>query len=163
MGSVAEEILRRSPVPVLIVRSAAANWTNERPIVCAVNDSAASRAALLRAATLAACAGAKLLVLHVQEPGSKPLEPGACEWLAESNAPQCEIEEIVRSGKAAEQIIELTAERDANLLVLGSEHKRFSNRTVLGSTTDSVIKQAPCPVLAVAVEDTHQRATSSQV
>jgi nucleotide-binding universal stress UspA family protein len=163
MGSVAEEMLRRSPVPVLTVRAGAADWVGSQPIICPITDSAASHAALDRAARLAVCAGLKLLVIHVQEPGAEPLTQAACEWLAQTGAPPCEIEEITRSGRASDEIIKLAAERNAGLIVLGSEHKRVADRTVIGSTTDRVVRQAPCPVLAVAVEEAKQRVTPSQI
>jgi hypothetical protein len=38
---------------------------------------------------------------------------------------------------------------DARLIVLGAQHKRFYDTTVIGTTTVRVTRHAPCPVLTV--------------
>ena len=42
-----------------------------------------------------------------------------------------------------------TQDRAVDLIVLGFQHKRFSDTTVIGTTTVRVTRHAPCPVLTV--------------
>ena len=48
-----------------------------------------------------------------------------------------------------EQIIDYAASTGADLIVLGAQHKPFSDSTVIGTTTVNVTRHAPCPVLTV--------------
>ena len=50
---------------------------------------------------------------------------------------------------AAGEVIVLAREMAADLVVIGSQHRRFMDTTVLGVTTVRVTRHAPCPVLVV--------------
>jgi universal stress protein A len=56
---------------------------------------------------------------------------------------------IVRHGDAGEQVITLAQEAKVDLVVIGAQHRRFVDTTVLGVTTVRVTRHAPCPVLVV--------------
>lgn len=49
----------------------------------------------------------------------------------------------------AEQIAQLAADVEADLIVLGTHGRRGISRLVLGSVAEATIRLAPCPVLAV--------------
>jgi len=59
-------------------------------------------------------------------------------------------EYVVRKGDAAEAIVEECTRQNADLLVIGSSGKGGKLRRAVGSTTDAVLRQAPCPVLVTA-------------
>jgi universal stress protein A len=60
-----------------------------------------------------------------------------------------EVTTEVRSGKAAEEIIEAATDYGADLVVIGPRRKRGLQRLLNGSVTEDVLRHAPCPVLIV--------------
>jgi nucleotide-binding universal stress UspA family protein len=148
LGSVAEQVVHTSSVPVLTIRlTDHANSISK--IVCAVNDSEVSRKALMYAAKLAQCLGARLTVIHVFEGENQRSISDLCAWIAQRDRPDCEIQEVTRPGHAAEEIIRLVGELDAGLLVIGAEHKLFLDKTVIGTTATHLVRPGPCAVLTV--------------
>ncbi len=146
LGSVAEEVVHSSSVPVLTVRQPARSLSK---LVCAVNDSEVSRRALLYAASLAQCLGAHLTVIHVLEPDNRRAIPDLCAWISQQKPPDCEIQEVTRHGHAIDQIIQVVEEQDADLLVIGAEHKVFRDKTVVGTTTTQLLRDARSAILIV--------------
>ncbi len=150
LGSVAERVLRESDVPVLTVRATAANAAEPpRNILCPVNDTPAAREAILAAALVAGCFGGNVIALHVRE-GRPEREIGdLCAWVPEQARTHCRVIEETRDGDAATEIVSLASEQPCDLLVLGAQHRRFFDSTLLGSTVARVVRHAPCPVLTV--------------
>ena len=146
MGSVAERVLRESPVPVLTVRNPAP--LNLRKILVAVDDSVLARRALHLASEVAGCFNAALTVLHVKEAGSRAPIENLCEWIEPERRKRCQIKEAVRHGEAAKEIVSEASEAACDLLVIGGQRHRFFEGLVLGTTTIRVVRHAPCPVLA---------------
>ena len=72
-----------------------------------------------------------------------------CQWVSSKLMAGCVIKELVRQGHAAEQILDLARSMHSDLIVLGAQHKRFFDTTVLGTTTVRVTRHASCPVLTV--------------
>jgi nucleotide-binding universal stress UspA family protein len=58
-------------------------------------------------------------------------------------------ESIVAEGRPAESIVATIREKAIDLAVLGSRSKRTLQRLLLGSTTEQVLREAPCSVLIV--------------
>jgi nucleotide-binding universal stress UspA family protein len=56
---------------------------------------------------------------------------------------------VVAEGRPAEQIIAQILERAIDLVVLGSRSRGAVKRLLLGSTTEQVLREAPCSVLIV--------------
>ncbi len=56
-------------------------------------------------------------------------------------------EVVCAAGHAAEQIIKLAAERNVDVVVLGSHGKGMLSRLLIGSTSSKVLNQAGCSVL----------------
>jgi nucleotide-binding universal stress UspA family protein len=52
-------------------------------------------------------------------------------------------------GTPAEAIVRLAEERGADLIVVGTRHKRFLERLVEGSVLQDVLRRAGCDVLVV--------------
>jgi nucleotide-binding universal stress UspA family protein len=147
LGSVAERVLRESPVPVLTVREAPR--LPIRHIVCPVTDSDVSRRALQVASGLAQRWDAVLTVLHVVEPGSPEPARDLCDWSDPETRARCSIREVVRHGDAAEEIVAMASASPCELLVIGSAPRRFFEGMILGSTTLRTVRHSPCPVLTV--------------
>ena len=56
---------------------------------------------------------------------------------------------IVLRGEPAEEILEYARKREMDLIVVGARRDGFSARTVFGSTTERVTRNAPCTTLTV--------------
>jgi nucleotide-binding universal stress UspA family protein len=59
----------------------------------------------------------------------------------------------LRTGRAAEEIVTLSEEIGAGLIVIGSRGRGGIRRALMGSVSDSVIRHAHCPVLVVRSEE----------
>lgn len=151
LGSVTERLVREAEIPVLAVRGdqPAARDLRFRHILAPVNDSPAAKSALAWALEMAACFGARLTVLHVQEPSAKGRIENLSEWTSGCARSGCAIEELIRKGDASEEVIRVARERETDLIVAGSSHRRFLESRVLGTNTIRILRHAPCPVLAV--------------
>jgi nucleotide-binding universal stress UspA family protein len=64
---------------------------------------------------------------------------------------------IVLQGNAADCILECARKEDIGGILMGTHGRRGLDRLVLGSTTDHVIRKAPCPVLVVPHASQRQR------
>ncbi|GHB97956.1 universal stress protein [Cerasicoccus arenae] len=58
---------------------------------------------------------------------------------------------ILVQGPTCEMLIKEACDLEADLIVIGSHRHGLWHRALWGSTEDSVIEQAPCPVLVVPV------------
>ncbi len=59
------------------------------------------------------------------------------------------LETAVPLGRPYEAILKVAQAKKANLIVLGSHGRTGLKRLLMGSVTERVIGQAPCPVLVV--------------
>ncbi|HEY3119644.1 MAG TPA: universal stress protein [Vicinamibacteria bacterium] len=55
--------------------------------------------------------------------------------------------ERVLQGKPSAEIVRLAAEEAVDLIVLGTHGKDLLDQAIFGSTTERVVRKAPCPVL----------------
>lgn len=172
LGSVAEEIFRRSSRPVLTVgpavRTSAHHGGHFHRILFATDHTPASLAAAPYAVSLAENNQARLVLLHVApaiEPGrsDRRTEPSVAEMiqrLYETVPPQAQLsippEVAIEYGQPAEQIIETAGQRSADLIVLGVRraHGHLPSATpVQRVTAHKVVAHASCPVLTVRESD----------
>jgi nucleotide-binding universal stress UspA family protein len=58
-------------------------------------------------------------------------------------------EPIVAEGHAAEQILKTIAEKSIDLVIIGAQGKNAWQRLMIGSTSETLLAQAPCSVLLV--------------
>ncbi len=159
LGSVAENVVRHSRVPVFTVRqkehafidvSLADSVPRLNRILCPVNNTDVAKTALEHAVSLAERFGAKLSVLYSIERGESlgrsAAQESFCSWIGEKVRSQCALEPIVRQGDASEQIIAHAREEKMDLIVMGAEHRPFLDATFFGRTTELVLRHAPVPV-----------------
>jgi nucleotide-binding universal stress UspA family protein len=59
------------------------------------------------------------------------------------------VETRVSSGIPHVQIVQLAEEVNADLIVMATHGRGFISHAILGSTTERVVRRAPCPVLVV--------------
>lgn len=60
-----------------------------------------------------------------------------------------EIEELIVHGDASSEIVRVASERKVDLIVIASHGRTGLGRILFGSTAESVVRHAPCPVLVV--------------
>jgi nucleotide-binding universal stress UspA family protein len=152
LGSVAENTVRETTRPVLTVRplpAAAAPVIGS--ILCPVNFTAVAAAALEYAADLSKRLNAPLTVLHVEEESAPAgrLEENFSSWLGSRLRGQTRYERVTVTGDAADEVLTFAEEMKPGLLVVGVQHKRFRESTVIGSTSERIIRFATFPVLTV--------------
>ncbi len=171
LGSVAEEVVRLAPCPVLTVpekeeREGLAADHVER-IVVPVDFSKHSRLALTYARELAKVYGLHLLhivdevvypdfyppVLPSGGPITKELRDQSLDRLRELiNAPSLEgiqADVHVRTGRAAPEIAEFTHDQAADLIVIASHGLTGLRHMLLGSVTEQVVRRAGSPVFTL--------------
>jgi nucleotide-binding universal stress UspA family protein len=139
-----------------------------RSILCPFDGSGFSRRALEHAAALGRWHGAKVTLLHVftgvpadpqDGPAAwfTPLEPQERKkivaWLADAaasaHAEGVVVEAQVVEGRPIPEILRVAKETEAGLIVLGTHGRTGFDRLLLGSVTERILRQAPCPVLTV--------------
>jgi nucleotide-binding universal stress UspA family protein len=171
MGSVAQRVVRESPVPVVVVRArrAVEAPSGGKPVfLVPVDLSADSEAALVYAGAVAAQRDAHLIVLHaiavtgvdlVAPPGrSEDVTREQLDTLVTAANLPLEAEAVVGLGPAAFVIADLAAKRGASLIVIAPSRHNALDRLLLGSVTKNVIRMAPCPVLVHRVAKPQQAA-----
>ena len=144
---------------------------NIRSILLPTDFSQCAESALPYAASLARQMKARLVCLHVVETLMPPVgyaavaEPlpavdigGQLEESATRELPklgareECaglDVEEVVTHGDAAGEIVRVARERDIDLIVISSHGRTGWGRMLFGSTAESVVRHAHCPVLVV--------------
>lgn len=178
LGSVTEKVLRKAACAVLTVppRAHATSTLPFKRVLCAVDFSESSAAALDLASSFAQESGAGLILLHVVEwpwrepppPDLAELPPEQASALAEyrryleksatarleSLVPvevrkRCIVEPRVNHGKPYAEILHVAAEDRVDLIVMGVHGRNPIELTMFGSTTNQTVRRATCPVLTL--------------
>ncbi|HJT68635.1 MAG TPA: universal stress protein [Terriglobales bacterium] len=167
LGSVAEEIFRRSPVPVLTVGPAVSKGIHSagrfHSVLFATDFSSHSLAALPYALSLAQENQARVVLLHVLSRGrtsALDLNQTAIaatlsklkELIPEETANWCRPETVAEAGEPASVILEVAKRQQADLIVLGVRNlaEHLGAATHLGrATAHKIVAHAECPVLTV--------------
>lgn len=177
LGSVTERVLRKAVCPVLTVppRAQATSRLPFSRLLCAIDFSESSMAALQFASSLAEESDATLTMLHVLEwPWEEPPAPRLEELPAEQGAALADyrrqredaalarLEALasttrvspspvarLRNGKAHVQILEVAREEKSDLIVIGVHGRNPLDMMAFGSTTNQVVRAAACPVLTL--------------
>jgi nucleotide-binding universal stress UspA family protein len=62
---------------------------------------------------------------------------------------KCEVTELISHGDPANKIVDIATERNSDLIIMGSRGVSGIKRLFVGSISDKVMNQAPCPVMIV--------------
>jgi nucleotide-binding universal stress UspA family protein len=154
---------------------------NAKKVVFATDFSVASHEAFRLANTLAKEWGARIILVHVQEPA---LAYGAGEFALGDFEPSAEVlkplldefksdvpcEKRVLIGDPAETVVRVAKEENADIIVVGSHGRTGLVRLLMGSVAETIVRRAPCPVLvhkhverAVAESRSVEEVKNSQV
>ncbi|HMA36650.1 MAG TPA: universal stress protein [Chloroflexia bacterium] len=174
-GSVAEEILHQAPVPVVLLRlPAGALPAGPEPVLRTIavplDGSAFAESALDQAQTLAQATGARLVLLTARPSLDEAslLTNEIPLWVQQQQ--QLETDRLVRyqenlaarlaaqgvkvgtqigDGRAADVILHLSAESQADLIVMATHGRTGFQRLRLGSVALEVVERATPPVFLV--------------
>ena len=64
-----------------------------------------------------------------------------------------EVREVVIQGKPAAEILRVAREETFDMIILGTHGKGVLDQALFGSTTERVVRKAPCPVLTCRVAE----------
>jgi nucleotide-binding universal stress UspA family protein len=135
---------------------------NARTILFPTDFSHCGDAALEMATSLALDSGAKLLIVHAEEPlaaygGGEfyaPMPDSTDELLAllkrvVPTDPQVKYEHRLISGEPAHAIVRLADQEHVDMIVLGTHGRTGLTRLLMGSVAEWVVRHATCPVITV--------------
>ncbi len=142
-------------------------------ILFATDYSEASRHSLPFATSLARDMGATLLIAHVtdrelypvgehfdEDPPPSPTEMHDLESIVPTD-PQVKYEHHLVYGepgsaasvKPAEEIVKLAQKEDVDAIILGTHGRTGLSRLLMGSVAESVVRNAPCPVVTIKLPE----------
>jgi universal stress protein E len=165
LGSTGARVLRKSPVPVLLVKREF--LPGPKTILIPTDFSPASRDAATEALAFVRGFGGRAVFLHVLDMsylypaayGIEPIlvppvtpediEPEWHEFLGALPLTDIVWEKQTREGPAARQIAEAAAELSADLVVLGTHGRTGVAHMLLGSVAEAVLRLTDCSVLTV--------------
>lgn len=177
LGSVTEKVLRKAACPVLTVpnppdRAVRPPSVLFSKVLCPIDFSDTSRAALALAADLVEQTKSHLTVLHVLEnlPEEDPralmhfnipeyrsfLEIDAREKLkdvvTDALRARIPVETRIVAGKAWVEALRVAVEIEAGLIVMGVQGRSPLDLAIFGSTANHLTRRAPCPVLTIQAQ-----------
>lgn len=165
LGSVADQVLRDAPCPVLTCsppgdERTASGAKRTATILCAVDLSASSPGTVEYALLLARQMAAPLTLLHVVAPAGEAIPYGmaGASRVAEARKrlhelvpeeARTRIETVVVTGTPYREILRTADEQKAGLIVVGNRGRHVPGRALFGSTADHVARGAACTVLTI--------------
>ena len=166
LGSVAEEVFRRVPCPVLTVgpkvTAQVIGGPEFKQILLATNFGVESLAAVRYAVSLAQEFKTGLTLLNVMD--EKDFEPPADPQVVLQNRmgrlrqliphdaePWCEPQLLMEFGNAPDQILRAAQQGNVDLIVLGAKSSGYGGTAthLAPATTHTVVSHATCPVMLV--------------
>jgi nucleotide-binding universal stress UspA family protein len=161
-GSVAEEVFRQAPCPVLIVPPSDTEQADAhvRTILYPTSFSESSLRAAGYAFSLARRHRARLILLHVLQEAviqsqddlarlRAPVEERLRDLLPAKGGPSREPLLYVEFGPVAERVVRVAVENQADLIVLGIAAAGAAVAHLAEGLTYMIVRGAPCPVLTV--------------
>lgn len=172
LGSTAEKVVEHTPCPVLLLRPDEED--NPEPgaihsILLPTDLSEESAEAAPLALRLADYFGAHLTIFHCVEQDVPPpyLAAGItsifrlneeilgrtreqlAKLITDEAAEELEHDFVIREGRSASEIVSFAREAAVDLIVMATHGYSGLEQALLGSTTDRVIRNTPCPVLVI--------------
>jgi nucleotide-binding universal stress UspA family protein len=152
-GSVSEMVLRRLAIPALFMTQGARGFVGQingdirlRRVLIPIDFSPAPREAVEVVQNFVELIGGGSISLHLLHVG-QTIPPLPAELSQGTPLPPA----ILRSGNVVEAIVNAAIEFDIDLIGMPTAGHHGVLDAMRGSTTERVIRQAPCPVLAVPV------------
>jgi nucleotide-binding universal stress UspA family protein len=160
MGSVAEQIIRKSAVPVFAFRTLPAGPAESLPtderrqvrnILLPLDRSERAIRALDPAADLCRLFGSRLMLLHVLEPDDDKSSAEAYLQAVEARAGSqgIVVTSLVERGNVVDEILDVARFHDADLIAMATHGRRGLSRLVTGSVAEGVLRKAYVPVLVI--------------
>lgn len=156
LGSVAEAVARHAKCPVLTVRpSAGGDESALRRVLVAVEEAAPEPPQVAWAARLAQAYGSHLDLVRVVSPsllhpGETPAHRNGHRDLRELEerleATGLEVSSRVVDGEPGPALLGAAEALAPDLIVVGSHGRTGVRRAILGSVSEQVLRDAPCPV-----------------
>lgn len=164
VGSVAESVLRRSPVPVCIVgpRAVEHSATSGGPhsVLCAVSRMETGGLVASFAAEIAARCHAGLIVQHVIRPQDcagplikdcfNEIESKLLALVPSRLKQKVHPEPFVVTGEPSEEVIYLSRKRHADMIVMGAHGASAFAAIARQGIVYKVMAHAPCPVMTLS-------------
>lgn len=140
---------------------------NIKKIICPIDFSISSFAALKAATDLAMQYSAELYLVHVVGPPhcGLMLSKSEYEWCRKRELSLTKMllrkaikdrvskyltaHSIIRRGDSADQIVQTASKKKADIIVMATHGRTGLKHMVFGSVTDKVVSNAPCPVLII--------------
>jgi nucleotide-binding universal stress UspA family protein len=174
LGSVTQDVLASSAVPVMLVRPGGRRITQLRKLMVPIDGSPGGSLALGTAVELSRTTGASLKLLEVAVPAASWMYPGDGYggmayydpvWdeealagarayvdgvVARLRAADVEADGAARQERmVAESIVQAADAAESDLIVMSTRALTGPARAILGSTADAVVRGAHCPVLLI--------------
>ena len=162
LGSVATAVSAHGTAPVAVIPTEGPGWPHDGAVVVGVDGSSGNEIAIRFAFEQAAFRGAELVAVHTWN-HPRPSQDGVLDMAAldrderirlsedlagwHERYPDVVVRQQVRQGKATAVLLSIA--RTAQLLVVGSRGRGGFAGMVLGSTSQSLISHAVCPVVVV--------------
>ena len=171
LGSTAETVCRNAPCPVLVTHPLEREWVGRSSgeidlnrVLIAYDFSPDSEIALNYGLAFAQEYQAEVHLLHVLPTAGNEEPELAWSWSSKGSAytftaqklqrvvPRevhlwCKFVNVVRCGKAYEEILTYAREHEIDLICMGMSGTNWTLEKLLGSNVDRVLREAPCPVL----------------
>ncbi len=172
LGSTADRVLRKSPVPVLVATQRLPK--NPTTVLLPTDFSSCAQQAAEEGIAVARAFGSRVVFVHVLEQnyvyppayGMAPilmppvtpqdLEPEWHEFLHSLSIGGGLVwEKRTSDGRAAETIVSVAQETNADLIVMGTHGRSALAHMLLGSVAERVVHTAPCSVLTIRPDSLH--------
>lgn len=88
-------------------------------------------------------------IAQFEEEMLKSAEKKMEAFLHENLDESVDSESVVRRGDVAEELIDYAAERNIDMIIMGTHGYKGLEKVLFGSVAEKVVKTAPCPVLTI--------------
>ncbi len=178
-GSVTEDVVAKSPIPVLVLRADSTSPAQIQTVLVPFDDTPGSVAALAIARQIASEPGTALLLARIIPPlprwgegwdintdWENTIQQSAKAALdgiaAELQSPGRPVHTRIAVGPIAETITLIADDTNADLIVMGTRGLVGPRRAIFGSVADAVVRQAARPVLLVRQNDASENTTTPE-
>ncbi len=152
LGSVAEQTLQESPIPVVTVHEDTVIDFEIDNVLVPTDGSEGAEAATEHAIDLVTEVGGTIHALHVTSGGREKESSPTDDVRERGEAAGVEVVTATRSGRPHEAITGYTAEAGIDVVVMGTHGRTGLRRYLLGSVTERTVRFSPVPVVSVKPE-----------